>query len=113
VTAPLALGCESAGRIAENEAPASENPGRTEQTFETISPHQGTTAKLDQRGVAGAYGRIRAISSARTIGLRKTGPGRGSAPRMPLTLMKSPPDVIEAHSGHKGVAVSVRCVRHP
>jgi hypothetical protein len=34
VTAPLALGCESEGREASNEAPALENPGRAEQSFE-------------------------------------------------------------------------------
>jgi hypothetical protein len=43
VTAPLALGCESGGREASNEAPASENPGRTEQTV-AIEP-EGASVK--------------------------------------------------------------------
>jgi len=49
VTALLALGCESAGREAGDEAPALENPGRTEEGFGGISTPQRNRAKLDQK----------------------------------------------------------------
>jgi hypothetical protein len=50
VTAPLALGCESGGHEAENEAPASENPGRTEQTLDVTSKHRGTMVDRNHKG---------------------------------------------------------------
>jgi hypothetical protein len=72
---------------------------------EAISKHQGNMAKLNPRRVAVAYDRVRAISLARTIGLRKTGPGQRSVRQVPLAFTKCPPGVIKAHSGHKSFAV--------
>jgi hypothetical protein len=56
VTAPLALGCESAGREAKNEAPALENPGRTEQTFEG---HLNAPGEYGQADLERGRGRVR------------------------------------------------------
>jgi hypothetical protein len=56
VTAPLALGCRSGGREAGNEAPALENPGRTEQTFEG---HLNAPGECGQAEPERGRGRVR------------------------------------------------------
>jgi hypothetical protein len=66
-------------------APAPENPGRTEQTFDDIATPQGNTSRLEQRAVAGAYGRAIAISTAPTCWLHEIGSERSSVPQQRLT----------------------------
>ena len=88
MTAPLALGCESGGREAGDEAPTLENSDRTEKSYGGLATPHGNKAKLDQRGVAGPYGGVGAISPARGSSLYKTVPPRNSVPKIHLSFTK-------------------------
>ena len=83
MTAPLALGCESGGREAGNEAPALENPGRTEQTFEGHLAAPGKDGEAEPDTVTAVYGRL--IASSPPHRSRPSLDGPGAAPPTPQT----------------------------